>query len=169
MAIDLILWAPDKATLATFAKSNPPANPLMQDVDDGEGGTITVTRDGVSYCWWAGSGKMLTQLGTYDSEGNELTPPQYLTGVVALLRIHSDFFNQTRLNPDPEDPDAAEQWARSTVAKYIKDNGTPGTVAGGTIPYYELGGIRIFRPTDVEQFLSNNNLPGHIWVGGNSY
>ena len=161
--IDIILYAPNKATLLTFAENHPPINPLASRNADNE----LVIRQGVDYCWWAGSGKFMTQVGTYDAEGNEITPPTYLPGVVALMRIYGSFFESNILVPDSEDPDKDEQWARSKIAKYIKDNGTPGTMGG--IPYYEIDSVRLFRPTDVEEFLANNNIPGHIWVGGNQY
>lgn len=159
--IDLILYAPTgKAAFATFARNHPPANPLL----DAEGNL----REGVSYCWWAGDGQFKTANGEYDAEGNEITPPTYAPGAVALLRIHSSFFEQTKIQ-DQNEEGTLEQWERSLVVNYIKNNGTFGTMAGGTIPYYELDGVRIMRPQDVENFLSANNIPGHIWVGGNSY
>jgi hypothetical protein len=37
------------------------------------------------------------------------------------------------------------------------------------IPYYEIDGVRLLRPQDVEAFVQSRNIPGHIWVGGNSY
>lgn len=161
MSLDIILWAPDKATLATWAATHPAANPLWVD-----GGP----REGVSYCWWAGSGQFKTQNGTYDQDGNELTPPVFATGVVALLRLHSSFFeNDIEGTGDRYDQngDALEQWQYSKAAKWIKDNGTPGTM--GSVNYYEVDGVRLFKPADVEAFLSSNNIAGHTWVGGNSY
>jgi len=165
MSIDLILYAPaGKSAFATFARNHPPANPLL----DADGNT----REGVSYCWWAGSGKFMTQAGTYDENGDEITPPTFAPGHVALLRIHSSFFDATRLADqtyDEEGNPELEQHQRSAVVKYIRDNGSFGTMAGGTIPYYELDGVRILRPQDVEAYLASNNIPGHIWVGGNRY
>lgn len=161
--IDLILYAPDKATFANFARTNPPANPLQQQ--DAEGNWFN--RPGFDYCWWAGSGKMMTAKGTYDQDGNEITPPTFLPGFVALVRIHGQFFEDNVLIPDDADPDKLEQWARNRVVQYIKNNGTPGTM--GSIPYYEVDGVRMFRPADVKGFLNNKNLPGHEWLGGNSF
>lgn len=167
--IDLILHCPTgTAALLAWAKTHPPANPLIFEQDDGEGGTININRTGFEYCLWAGSGQFMTVKGTYDGEGNEITPPTFLPGTVALCRIYSEFFEDQYIDPagaaDPENP---EQWEKNKVAKYIKDNGTLDSV--GTIPYYEVDGVRIFRPTDVEAFLAANNIPGHIWLGGNSY
>lgn len=160
MALDLVLWAPTKAALATWAASNPPANPLM----DAEGNT----REGVSYCWWAGTGQFMTAPGVYDSEGVEVTPPTFAPGVVALLRIHSDFFANDLLEDKYDvNGNKKEQWVYSKAAKWIKDNGTPGTMGG--VSYYEVGGVRLFKPEDVETFCASNNIPGHIWVGGNEY
>ena len=161
MSLDLILYGADKATFAAFAKNNPPANPLL----DSEGNT----REGVSYCWWGGNGKLMTAPGDYSDENN-IIEPTFLPGVVALLKIHSSFFEDTKLADQTFDNNGApelEQHQRSSVVKYIKDNGTPGTMAG--ITYYELDNVRIFRPSDVEAFLAANGVPGHTWVGGNSY
>jgi len=163
MAIDLILWASTKADFANFARSHPPANPLQTQDADGNWND----RKGFTWVWWASSGKLMTAKGTYDAEGNELTPPTLLPGFVALVRIHGAFFDGTRLEPAPDDPEASEQWARSAVAQYIKNNGTPGTM--GSIPYYQIDGVRMFRPADVTAFLAANDLPGHEWLGGNAF
>jgi len=163
--LDIILYAPTgKAALVDFAKAHPPANPLLDD----EGNT----REGVSYCWWAGSGQFMTATGTYDQDGNEITPPTFAPGVVALLRISGEFFQNTKLADqtyDEEGNPQLEQHQRSAVVQYIRNNGTPGTMTADNIPYYEIDGVRLLRPQDVESFMSSRNIPGHIWVGGNSY
>ena len=162
MTLDLFLYAANKAALVAFAKSNPPANPLLDEDNN--------PRQGVMYVWWKETGKFMTQAGTYDAEGEEITPPTYLPGVLLLLRIHASFFDNTKLADQTYDEDGnpqLEQHQRSAVVKYIKDNGTPGTM--GSLPYYELDGVRIFRPADVEAYLAANNLSGHEWVGGNTY
>lgn len=164
--IDFILWASTKAAFANFARTNPPANPLQQQDADGN----WFDRRGFTWVWWAESGKMMTAKGTYDQDGNEITPPSFLPGFVALCRIHGDFFHQNRIevgDPDYDENDVQEQWGRNRVARYIKTNGTPGTMGG--IPYYEVDGVRMFRPADVTAFLAANNLPGHEWLGGNSF
>ena len=162
--LDIVLYCPTgKGDLVDWAKTTPPNNPLL--TDDGP-------REGVSYCWWAGSGKFMTQKGTYDENGDEITPPTFAPGVVALLRIHSDFFENTKLADQTYDEDGnpeLEQFQRNAVAKYIKDNGTSGSMAGGTIPYYQLGAVRLLRPSDVDDYCVANNIPGHVWVGGNSH
>lgn len=165
MSLDIILWAPSKAALAAWAASNPPANPLWQD---GE------AREGVGYTWWAGSGQFMTAPGVYDGDGIEITPPTFAPGVVALLRLHSSFFSGdvegdgSRWDySDPANPVAKDQSEYSKAAKWIKNNGTPGTMAG--INYWEVGGVRLLKPADVEAFCEANNVPGHIWVGGNTY
>jgi len=167
--LDIILYAPTgKAALVQFAKNHPPANPLLQD--DGEGGTTT--REGVSYCWWAGTGNFMTQKGTYDENGDEITPPTFAPGAVALLRIYGSFFQSTKLADQTYDENGVpqlEQEQRSAIVKYVKDNGTPGTMTADNIPYYEIDGVRLLRPQDVESFMQSRNIPGHIWVGGNSY
>jgi hypothetical protein len=155
MAIDLFLWANTKADLLTWAKTNPPAAPLFNASNE--------PVSGVAYVWWGGhSGKLMTAKGTYNGL-IELTPPTFLTGFVVLIRLYREYFDADKINA------GGEQWARSKVVKYIKDNGTPGTVAGGSISYYQLGAVRIFRPADVTAWLAANNLPGHEWFGGNSY
>jgi len=174
--IDLILRAADKPALAQWAKDKnliirkgrvvdeDPDSPTFGDVlEAGE----WVNREGFEYCWWAGSGKLMTQAGTYDDEGVELTAPNFLNGVVAIIRIYGGFFSEDKLEVAGDDPDAQEQFARSKVVRFIKDNGTLGSV--GAINYYELDGVRIFRPADVQAFLASNGLAGHEWLGGNSY
>lgn len=136
--LDLILWAPDKATLVTFGKNN--------NLIDAENNVFPW----VSYCWWAGTGKLMTQAGTYDQDGNQLTPPTYLSGEVMLLRLFTEKFG-----------------GGSAVKTYIENNGTPGVIAG--INYYEIDSVRLFRARDVLTYLANNNLPGHFWAGGNSF
>lgn len=172
MSMDLILHAPDKTTLLDFAKANglfvrrgvitddDPESPTFgQVIDPGE----WVRREGFDYCWWAGSGKMMRTLGTYDAEGVELTPTAFFPGVVALLRIYGDFFNTDRLDDAVDE----EQWSRSKIVRYIKNNGALGSTLG--ISYYELDGVKIFRPGDVNAMLADRGVPGHEWLGGNSY
>lgn len=154
--IDLILWAADKPTLATFAQSH---NLLLPD---GEGGTRR--RDGFDWCWWAGSGKLMTRRAVVAGDV-EVTPARYLDGVVAMMRL---YFADDRLDPG-DDPEGDEQWKRSKVAKYIRDNGTPGSLAGGSIRYYEIDDVRLFRAADVQGWLASEGLPGHEWLGGNRF
>ena len=158
--IDLILYAANKATIRDFGI----ARGLITAQDDGEGGTIYVKVRNFDYCWWAGSGQFKTANGTYDEQGNEITPPTFAPGVAALLRIYTA---DDALDPGAEEN--PEQWQKSKVAKYIRDNGTPGSFLGGAVPYYEVDGVRLMRPADVNAWLEANNLPGHEWAGGNSY
>jgi hypothetical protein len=140
--IDLILWCNTKAGFVTFAKAHPVGNPLMDAAGN--------ERPGVRWCWWGGD------------RGKMQSPTGEIPGFVMLMTIYRD---------DDVLVASGEQWVKSRVAKYIKDNGTPGTTsaANGSIPYYELSGVRIFRPADVEAWLLANDLPGHTWVGGNQY
>ena len=156
--IDLIIYAADKATLRTFAI----ARGLLTEVTE-EGVTTYVKAKDFDYCWWAGSGQFMTAKGTYDEQGFELTPPTFAPGVVALLRIYTA---DDAMTPEGEEP---EQWQKSKIAKYIRDNGTPGSFLGGAVPYYEVDSVRLMRPADVQTWLAANNLPGHIWAGGNTY
>jgi len=130
-----------------------------------------------------GNFAVFTSTGTSPTVGATLdvySGPLFLDGQVALLRIYDEFFDEDKLDAplvDSGEVDEegnpilvkAEQWARSKVARYIKNNGTPGTVAGGSIPYYEVDSVRIFRPQDVETWLTTNGLPTHSWIGGNRY
>jgi hypothetical protein len=151
--IDLILWCNTKAGFVTFAKAHPPANPLM----DADGNV----REGVRWCWWGGDGQMMKTKAVYDGM-TLVTPATYVPGFVMLMSIYRD---------DDKMAETGEQFVKSKVAKYIKDNGVFGrtSAANGNIPYYELSGVRIFRPQDVETWLAANGLPGHTWVGGNQY
>jgi len=176
--IDLILWAADKPSLAQWAKARGliirTGDVIDQDPDSPTFGDVLVAgewsnRDGFEYCWWADSGKMMTKAGTYGAEGAELTAPSYLAGVLAFIRISGEFFTSDRIIPDDADPDKLEQFARSKVVRYLKNNGTIGTLAGGALKYVEFDGVRIFRPNDVQALLASKNLPGHSWLGGNAY
>ncbi len=159
--IDLVLYAPTgKSDIVNFARSNPPNNPLLDEDNN--------ARQGVSYCWWGNDGDFMTSPAVVDGEGNVTTPATFAPGKVMLLRISPEFFDD-RLVPDDADPDKEEQWARSKIARYVKNNGTPGTMAGGTIPYYEIDGVRLLRPSDVKSFIAANNTVGHEWVGGNNF
>lgn len=157
--IDLILWANTRATLRTFAQNN---NLLVQS-EDSEGNITWVPRDGLEWDWWGGTGKLMRTPAVVDQDGNVTTPATYIPGEVLLMRIHGDFFNSDRI------PDAAdqEQWSRSKVARFIRNNGTPGTVQG--VNYYELDGVRIFRAADVQAKLAEWGVPGHEWLGGNQF
>lgn len=175
--IDLILWGSTKTDFMDFAKSNglfvrkgdvtdtdPESLTFGQVVVEGE----WVKREGFDYIWWAGSGKLMTKKAVFDAANVVVTEANFLPGYVAIVRIHGDFFANDGLTPAEDDPDKAEQWTRSKVARYIKNNGTPGTIAG-SVPYYELDGVRIFKASSVQDWLATNSLPGHTWLGGNSY
>jgi hypothetical protein len=151
--IDLILWCNTKAGFTTFAKAHPVGNPIM----DANGNT----REGVRWCWWAETGQMMKSKGVYNGL-IEVTPATYIPGFVGIMTIYRG---------DDNLADTGEQFVKSKVAKYIKDNGVFGrtSAANGNIPYYELSGVRIFRPQDVETWLAANGLPGHTWAEGNSY
>ncbi|MCP5087915.1 MAG: hypothetical protein GY952_14070 [Rhodobacteraceae bacterium] len=164
MPIDIILYAPNKPTMAAFAKAHPPANPLL----DAKG----YPRKGVRYSWWGGSqGKFMTDPG--NPTADPVVPPTFLPGVAMLLHIHSEFFDDNNITPEdddyvkPADPDNIEQHERNRVVRYIKENGTEGTMGG--VAYYEIDDVRLFRPKDVVAFIVANNVKGHRWVDGNSY
>jgi hypothetical protein len=147
MSIDLVLYAANKAAIRDFA--------IARNILDADGNV----RDGIDYCWWAGSGKLMTQAGTYDSEGTELTPPNFLPGVVMLMNINR--------SDDQIDEGQSEQWHKSKLARYIRNNADSTGTMGG-ITYYQKNGVRLFRAQDVFAWLAANNLPSHEWLGGNS-
>lgn len=153
--IDIILWAPNKAALKTWAQTHPANNPLL----DEEGNT----REGISYSWWGGEGKIIKTVGTYDADGNELTPTVYFPGVAVLLKVDLISDKLADQTHDENGVPQLEQWERSKVVQWIKNNGTPGTTQG--IRYYDVDGIRLFKPEDV---MSVTPVP-HGWVQGNSF
>lgn len=169
--IDIIAHTPDKATLVTWAETHGlrqrHAIAWDTDPDSPTYGEETAwewrTKPGVEWCWWAGSGKLMRSPGTYDAEGNELTAPVYVAGLVAIIRLSGEFFGQDRLDAEPD----AEQWARSKVIRYIRQNGQLGQTAG--IAFVEMDGVRLFRPSDVQAKLADWGVAGHEWLGGNTY
>lgn len=160
--IDLILHCNAKSDLRAFAIANNLMREVMETVVDPETGERSrqgtgeyKVRPGVEWCWWAGSGKMLRRAAVVDSEGNETTPGQYVNGFVAILRISGEMFRK----------DKTDDGTRHKVIRYIKNNGTEGTAAGLT--YFEIDGVRMFRPEDVNAKLQEWGVPGHQWLGGN--
>jgi hypothetical protein len=137
MSLDLILHATTKAQITALLTT--------RGLLDVNGNPI----DGFTYCWWAEGGQLMTA-----------KPSTYLAGFVMLARIHSSLFDSDVISEGPE------QWQRSKIAKFIKTNGTPGTLQG--INFYLLSNVRLFRAADVLTFLATNSLPGHEWAGGNS-
>jgi hypothetical protein len=101
-----------------------------------------------------------------------VSPPEFLAGQTLLLRLHSEFFENDRIIPDDADPDKEEQWARSKVVKYVKDNGTGPTnfdLAGTNVPYYELDGVKFTKATTLISALKAAGIPHHEFLGGNRY
>lgn len=144
--IDLALQAATQAALITRLAA--------LNLTDASGNALP----GFDYCWWAGSGKLMTAKPVFDKDGNVTTPATFLAGFVMLARITDPADKLTNGN--------GEQWSRSKAAKAIKDNGTLGTIGG--LPCYTLSGVRMVRPVDLFAWLATNNLPGHEWAGGNS-
>ena len=114
---------------------------------------------GFDYCLWAGSGKFMTVKPTYDNSEPpvQLTAPTYMTGVVVLARIAT---------ADDAISEGDEQWERSQVAKWIKNNGTLGTVGG--LPCYTVASVRLLRAQDVFAWCAANGMTPHEWLGGNA-
>jgi len=117
---------------------------------------------GITVSWWAGSGKMLKAKGTYDKEGNELTPPIFVDGIVGLFRLHGEFFENDKLESEE-----TEQCYRSKVAAYIMENGEESEVEG--IKCNTIQGVSILNPDSLSAKLKEWNVPGHVFSGGNSY
>lgn len=157
--LDLVLWALTKADMRAFAVKR------GLFVSDGQGGHVA--RDGFEWSWWAGSGKMLQAHPEYDEEGNLLKGPVHMPGVVALARIHASFFDGDKIEPASDDPEKGEQWARSKLVRFIRENGRIGQAGG--IPYAEIDGVRVLRPADVQAKLAEWGAPGHEWLGGNAH
>lgn len=97
-----------------------------------------------------------------------ISPAETLGGVVLHLRIWKDFFNSDRIVPDEADPDKEEQWARSKIVQYVKNNGTPDTfdLKGTSIPYYELDGVKFTKPQILYDALDASGGIKHIRMGG---
>jgi len=177
--IDLILHAADGQTLVQFARTyglfrkNPDTIVYDTDPDSPTFGDVLETIDngwrqrrGFEYSPWAGSGKFMTTKGTYDAEGAELTAPQYVAGLVYLVRLSFDVADEDQAD---EDETETGQAAKSKIVRWAKRNGTIGSMAGGALDYAEVDGVKVFQPDQINAWLSTRNLPGHEWLGGNSY
>jgi len=142
--IDLVLRATTKAAILSLLAA--------RGLIDAEGNP----REGVQFCWWAGSGKLMTAKPVIGPDMTVTTPATYLAGFVMILRIAT---------ADDQISEGTEQWERSRIAKWIKTNGVLGTTSG--IPHYEVSGVRLFRFADVQAKLQTLGVPGHEWMGGN--
>lgn len=168
--IDLFLWSANAQTLVAFARANGlqvrVGDVIDNDPDSPTFGQVIVqgewqTRDGLEWAWWAGSRQFMVSPPVLDVLGVVTTPATY-NGVAAHMRIHAGFFAQDRLIPDEVDPDRAEAWARSKVARFIKNNGTPGQRAG--VQYYELDGVQLSRVSDIQEWCEGRGVPGHSYL-----
>lgn len=145
--IDLILQG-TKANIATLLKARG-----LLDTDNNP-------LHGCELTWWAGDGKFMTAKPVYDGM-TVTTPPTYLTGLVVLCRIHGALRDADRI----ANPVDQQQWSRSRIAKWIKDNGTLGTIGG--LPCYTVNSVRLLRAADVFAWCAAHGMPGHEWFGGN--
>ena len=92
----------------------------------------------------------------------------------AILRISGDLREQDRRDPE-QGEDEQDQENRSLLVRWVRNNAVIENVQG--LPSAKVDGthngdaytIRLFRPQDIEGFLTSNNLPRHEWLGGNSY
>ena len=139
---DIILKANRKSTLRTFGINHG----LLVEYTDDDGSTKYTEAGGVSWDWWASTGKLQTKAGTYNADGSEITAPTYAAGFVGLLRLTG---------------------VHKELIQTIKDQGVVGKT--GTINYIELEGVRLYRASDVFSFLSSRGLPKHGYLGGDKY
>jgi hypothetical protein len=91
---------------------------------------------------------------------------EYLDGLVYLVRLSFDVADEDKA---PEDETETGQAAKSKLVRWAKRNGTIGSMAGGALAYAEVDGVRIFQPDQINEWLETRGLPGHEWLGGNSY
>ena len=174
--IDLVLHAPDLETLAAFARNRglqvlkgrivdeDPDSPTFGDaLEAGE----WVNRRGFEYTPWAGSGKFMRTKGTYDNEGVELTPPQYVEGLVYHIRLHGAVADEDVADEDETETDP--QAKKSKIVRWARRNGTLGSIGGGALNYAEVDGVKILLPAEVNAWIDSRGLAGHEWLGGNSY
>lgn len=151
--IDLILRAGTQQAILDFL--------VARNLLDADGNPA----EGFQYCWWAGSGKVMSKAAVpnpADPMGPPTTPATFLPGFVMLVRIHGQRAKSDKI----DNPADNEQHSRSRIAQWIKNNGTPGKT--GTINWYDVGGVRLYRYQDVADWLAANGLPGHEWAGGNT-
>lgn len=88
---------------------------------------------------------------------------QTIAGVVAILRFSGEFFNEDKLDAAEDE----EQWMRSRIAGYIKNNGAAIKVLG--INGYEMDNVKLFRPQDVMAKVSEWDVYPHQYQGGNRF
>lgn len=125
---------------------------------------------GVYIAPWNETGKVMRAPGTYDAEGNELTPPTYIPGFAVIIRFAYDVEENDRIEGDTdEDGDTIPEedrdtiYGKSQIVRFIKKNGTLGQAAG--IPYYEMpNGLRFFRYEDVTAKCAEWGTPGHVFL-----
>lgn len=120
---------------------------------------------GFDYCWWAGSGQVMTSLPVINDQGVVTTPAAFLPGFAMICRIYSSLFTSDNI----ASPVDSEQWSKSKIAQAIKTAGTLGTIGTPPISFYQVGNFQLCRAADVQAWLAANNLPGHEWAGGNSF
>ena len=151
MSIDLFLRSPTTKTAITTLLT---ARGLL----DATGNPVA----GFAYVWWQESGKfMLTKPVVNPATLAVTTPATFLAGFVMMVRLYDSLFASDQIAGG-----TGEQWARSKIAQYLKNNGTPSVIGG--INFYAFGGVQIFRAADVVTWLGANNMPGHEWAGGNT-
>ena len=149
---DIVFSAPNQSTMATWLDARG-----LRVVTEG----VAKLRHGLELSLWNGSGKLTVAAGTYDAEGVELTPPTYAPGYFVLARIHADFFQEDFIEGSlPDD----EPWVRSKIAEVLKTNGTPGSLLGGTLNYYEWENVRVYKYLDVQSEILGRGLAGHGYL-----
>jgi len=192
--IDVLLYAPEKQTIIDLLRDRglqeqyvtKPAEysyEYIEPVLDEEGNTVTEgyiqetevapaemgwrNASEVDWCWWAGSGKFMTAKGEYDQDGNQITAPEFLPGYLMMLRIYGTRFENDKRTTTKENP---KQHDKSNFARTFKTAGSSKNFFEiPNVKYYEVDLVRWVDPDDCQQFLADNGLPGHQWLGGNSF
>ena len=160
----------DQSNATEFAFNIGAATPSWLDT------TVTAEANGEvigTYDRKQGNFAVFTSAGTSPTVGDALdiyTPQEFLDQFVILAHIHGNFFNDDRISDGitGEENEVVEQWQKSALIRTIRNNATPITVAGD-IQGYDWGGVKLFRAADVQTFLTARGVPGHEWLGGNSY
>jgi hypothetical protein len=157
--------AVDQSNATEFAFNIGSGTPAWLDT------TVTAELNGEvlgTYARKQGNFAVFTSAGTSPTVGATLdvyTQPQYVAGLVYLIRLHAAVAAEDIEQDDTE----TGQAARSRIVRWVKRNGTIGSIGGGALNFVELDGVKVLMPDEVNAWLSSRGLAGHEWLGGNSY
>lgn len=156
MAITMIISAANEAALTSYFA----AQGLQSDVDGNP-----QNKRGFQYVPWQGSGLFTTVKATHDAQGVELTPAEYDSRYWALVDMTSTAFLDDMIQPPPVSDEYITQNLRSKMAgsgNLVSTPATPWT-------YWNVAGARIYEPIELNQWMTDNAMTGHVWQQGNSY